>query len=224
MSASPSPWMRKAFSTPRLNAYAHATGHDVLVAERLYWWNIEVSAAFYGPLHCLEVALRNALHDELRGTYARDDWWTSAPLQAHGLSMVTEAGEKCRRRRRGPVSADDIVAELPFGFWTSLLSNHRHSQYDRRLWVPCLHRAFPHFRGRRRDLHDNLEAMRLLRNRIMHHEPIHHRDLGADHRKMYQLLGYIDARAAKEAIGMDRVPLVLRSRQAVCDGSQPPSF
>ncbi|WP_203923445.1 hypothetical protein [Rugosimonospora africana] len=77
------------------------------------------------------------------------------------------------------VTADDVVAELQFGFWTSLLSNHRGSQYGRLLWVPTLHRSFPHYHGRRRDLHDNYEAMRLLRNRIMHHEPIHHRDLMA---------------------------------------------
>lgn len=122
------------------------------------------------------------------------------------------------------MAADDIVAELSFGFWTSLLSNNRHSQYDRRLWVPYLHRAFPLYRGRRRDLHDKLEAMRLLRNRIMHHEPIHHRDLAADRRKVYELMGYLDAALAKEVSAMDRVPDVLRRRQAVCGGNQPPRF
>ncbi len=127
MSAPFSAWMSKALSLPRLDAYARAANGDALAAERLYWWNVQISGAFYGPLHCLEVALRNALHDELRSSYARDDWWT-------------------------------------------VLSNNRHSQYDRRLWVPCLHRAFPHYRGRRRDLYDNLETMRLFRNRIMHHE------------------------------------------------------
>lgn len=224
MSASFSAWMRKTFSAPRLDAYAQATGYDAPAAERLYWWNVEISGAFYGPLHCLEVALRNALHDELRSAYARDDWWSVAPLQANGMRMVAEARDKCGRRGRGSGSADDIVAELPFGFWISLLSNNRHSQYDRRLWVPSLHRAFPHYRGRRRDLHDNLETMRLLRNRIMHHEPIHHRDLASDHRKIYRLISYIDATAAKEALTMDRVPVVLRHRQAVCDGSKPPRF
>lgn len=224
MNAPFSAWMRKAFSDPRLDAYAQATNGDCATAERLYWWNVEISGAFYGPLHCLEVALRNALHDKLRAAYARDDWWAAAPLQPHGLQMITDARAKYARRGSRLASADDIVAELPFGFWTSLLSNNRHSQYDRRLWVPCLHRAFPHFRGRRRDLHDNLEAMRLLRNRIMHHEPIHHRDLAADHRKIYQLISYIDATAAKEASAMDRVPAVLRRRQAVRDGSQPPGF
>lgn len=224
MSASSSSWMRKTFSAPRLDAYTRAMNHDASAAERLYWWNIEVSGAFYGPLHCLEVALRNTLHDELRSSFAQDEWWRAAPLQPNGIRMITEADASCRRRSSSPITADDIVAELTFGFWTSLLSNNRHSQYDRRLWVPYLHRAFPYYHGRRRDIHDNLETMRLLRNRIMHHEPIHHRDLAADHRKIYQLINYIDVNTAKEALAMDRVPLVLGRRRAVCDGSQSPSF
>lgn len=224
MSAPLSGWMRKTFSAPRLDAYVRATNRDAVAAGRLYWWNVEISGAFYGPLHCLEMVLRNAMHDQLRSTFAQDAWWTVAPLQASGARMVAEAREKCRRRGRDPVSADDIVAELTFGFWTSLLSNNRHSQYDRQLWVPSLHRAFPHYRGRRRDVHDNLETMRLLRNRIMHHEPIHHRDLAADHRKIYQLINYVDATTAQEALAMDRVPAVLGRRRAVCDGSQPPRF
>ncbi|MEV4345800.1 hypothetical protein AB0J83_15115 [Actinoplanes sp. NPDC049596] len=224
MSAPAAAWMRKAFSVPRLDAYARAADHDFAVAERLYWWNVEISGAFYGPLHCLEVTFRNALHNELCVAFTRNDWWATAPLQSHGLRMVVEARDKCARRGRRLVSEDDIVAELPFGFWTSLLSNNRHSQYDRRLWVPCLHRAFPHYRGQRRDLHDQLEAMRLLRNRIMHHEPIHYRDLAADHRKIYRLIGFIDTTAAREALGMDRVAAILRRREAVCAGSRRPSF
>ncbi|MEV8518019.1 hypothetical protein [Dactylosporangium sp. NPDC051484] len=224
MSASFSEWMRSAFSEPRLEAYTAAANQDANTAERLYWWNIEISAAFYGPLHCLELVLRNALDVQLRSAYARDTWWDNAPLTASGMRMVTDAHEKCRRRGARHVAADDIIAELPFGFWTSLLSNSRGSRYDRQLWVPTLHRAFPYYHGRRGDLHDNLEAMRLLRNRIMHHEPIHHRDLAADHRKIYRLINFINTTAAKESLAMDRVPTVLGHRQAVCDGSRPPRF
>ncbi|WP_305789618.1 hypothetical protein [Symbioplanes lichenis] len=217
-------WMYRTFSVPRLQAYARATQSDVARAERLYWWNVEVYGAFYGPLHCLELALRNSLHDVLRTSYGRADWWTSAPLQAEGLRRVEETRRKRERRGRRPALPDDIVSDLSFGFWTSLVSNSPSSQYDRLLWVPHLHAAFPHYRGRRRDLHHHLEAMRLLRNRISHHEPIHHRDLAADHRRIYQLVGFIDPTAAEKARAMDRVPEVLLRREATCDGMQPPRF
>jgi hypothetical protein len=49
----------------------------------------------------------------------------------------------------------------------------------------------------------------LLRNRIMRHEPIHHRDLAADHRKIYRLLGYPSPDVALAAKALDRVPEVL---------------
>jgi hypothetical protein len=221
MSAKLPAWFSQAFSMPRLAPYLRAAGGDVVAAERLYWWNVEISGAFYGPLHCLEVTLRNALHGQLRTRYGRADWWVSAPLNPSGLRVVDEARQKCGRRRPG-ASADDIVAQLSFGFWASLLSAGL--SYDRLLWVPTLHRAFPYYSGRRRDLHDNLLTMVLLRNRIMHHEPIHHRDLAADHRKLYRLLGYLSPDSAKQALTLDRVPAVLARRRDVCVGVKPASF
>src|ERR1700721_1161807 len=102
------------------------------------------------------------------------------------------------------MSADDVVAGLSFGFWVSLLSR----TYDRYLWVPALHKAFPHYSGSRRELFDNFDAMRRLRNRVMHHEPIHHRHLEADHAKIYRLVGYITPDAVVWLQRFDRVPAV----------------
>lgn len=215
-------WIRDAFSTTRLDRYVAAAGGDVTAGLLLYWWNIEVSGAFYGPLHCLEVTLRNALNDQLRRRYDRPDWWTVAPLSPNGRHLVTEAHAKLTRRGRGPVAADDVVAALSFGFWVSLTSTG--AAYDRTLWVPTLHRAFPYYSGRRRTLHTNLVSVLLLRNRIMHHEPIHHRDLAADHRKIYRLLGYVNPRVAKEIQLLDRVPAVLGARRVTCGGVRPPRF
>ncbi|MEO7196347.1 MAG: hypothetical protein ABIZ05_16295 [Pseudonocardiaceae bacterium] len=176
----------------------------------LYWWNVEVSAAFYTPLHCLELSLRNALHARLCVRFDRVDWWSTAPLSDNGKRIVSDAVQKMVGRTSQRYVADDVVAELSFGFWVSLLS--RGAAYDRTLWVPALHRAFPFYRGRRQVLHDNLLAMVLLRNRIMHHEPVHHRDLRADHAKIYRLLGYISPRMVKELGAFDRVGEVLRRR------------
>ncbi|WP_405644055.1 hypothetical protein [Streptomyces uncialis] len=214
------PWMVKSFSALRLTRYLRAAQGDVAAAQRLYWWNIEASSALFGPLHCLELALRNALHHQLTQRYSREAWWEEAPLDPAGRRLVTKAHDKCARRGNTPVVPGSVVAELTFGFWTALLSRG----YDRHFWVPVLHRAFPHYRGRRDDLYDGLSSLVLLRNRIMHHEPIHHRDLAADHAKIYRMLGSIDARLAEEAQAMDRFPAVLARRQDVLRGSLPPRF
>ena len=70
----------------------------------------------------------------------------------------------------------------------------------------ALHNAFAGYHGDRETLRDSLQAMLMLRNRIMHHEPIHHRHLEADHAKIYRLLGYIEPEAASWLRGFDRVP------------------
>lgn len=42
-------WLDQAFSPVRLAPYMRACAGDGPTAERLYWWNVEVSGAFYGP-------------------------------------------------------------------------------------------------------------------------------------------------------------------------------
>jgi len=222
MQSEPPAWVRHALSLPRFAPYLHAAGGDVDGAVRLYWWNVEISGAFYGPLHCLELGLRNALHAQLRDVFGRPDWWAGAPLTQAGARMVADVEVKLRRRGTGAITADDVVAGLSFGFWVALLS--RGAAYDRAFWVPALHRAFPGYRGPRADLHDKLLAMVLLRNRIMHHEPIHHRDLRADHGKVYRLLSHLSPQLARLATSLDRVPQVLTRRAGVCGGSHPPRF
>ncbi|ONK13465.1 hypothetical protein [Streptomyces sp. MP131-18] len=223
-------WMSRAFSSSRLGPYLRATGGEAKAAVRLYWWNVEASAALYGPLHCLEISLRNALHRELSTAFGRPDWWMAAPLNDASMRLVTAARRKCRNELgygpgRRPVPHDSVVAGLNLGFWVALLSKGgRGGAYDRRLWVPTLHKAFPHYSGRRDDLHAVLDSLRRLRNRIMHHESIHRRDLVGDHTAIYRVLGHIDPVAAKEVQALDRFPTVLGHRKAAREGGRTPRF
>jgi hypothetical protein len=100
MSSEPPAWVHSALSLPRFVPYIAAASGDTDMAVRLYWWNIEISGAFYGPLHCLERGLRNALHRQLRTLFGRSDWWAGAPLTPSGLRMIAEVEAKLRRRVR----------------------------------------------------------------------------------------------------------------------------
>ncbi|NUP76675.1 MAG: hypothetical protein HOV96_03885 [Nonomuraea sp.] len=201
-------WIERTISVPRFAPYLAAFGGSSSPAWSLYQWNVEVSEAFYRPLHWLEISLRNAEHRELRERFERADWWHAAPLHEHDAGKVLRVENELRRRNNRPPRADDVVAELSFGFWVSLLGR----RYDRHLWVPALHRAFPHYRGAREPLRDNLQAMLLLRNRIMHHEPVHHRHLAADHAKIYRLLGHVEPELVTWLRAIDRLPDVLARR------------
>lgn len=65
------------------------------------------------------------------------------------------------------------------------------ANYDMTLWRPALHRAFPHARKARGDIHRPLDYLRTFRNRIAHHEPIFGRHLVADHASIMEVTGWI---------------------------------
>ncbi|MEU3748249.1 MULTISPECIES: hypothetical protein [Streptomyces] len=210
-------WMSEVLSEARLRAYVDFMRGDGPGAVRLYRWNVEASAALFGPFHWLEVALRNSVHNRLSEHHARPDWWAVAPLDGGGVRKVAEARRNCLGRGKAG-TPDDIVAELSFGFWGKLLTRSN----DRGFWVPVVHKAFPGYQGSRRVLADQVLSLVLLRNRIMHHEPIHHRDLREDHAKLYRVMGYVNQDLAKDVRAMDRFPAILADKpRALRDDRQP---
>ncbi|MEV6872643.1 hypothetical protein [Amycolatopsis sp. NPDC051128] len=209
-------WLDRNISEPRFRPYLDATGGDPAPALELYQWNIAVASAFYTPLHWLEVTLRNALHHELRSHFGRPDWWATAPLADNGRRAITRAHTQLTKRKAAGCP-DDLVTELSLGFWVSLLS--RGLAYDRTLWVPALHRAFPHHSGRRHDLHADLFPLLHFRNRIMHHEPIHQLDLRRYHSTIYRLLGYVSPQVSALSARLDRTPALLDNRPDATRGA-----
>ena len=65
---------------------------------RLYTWNTAISAAFYGPLQGLEVALRNAMSNALTATYGVH-WYDSAAcgFDAGTLNRIMAAKNELQR-------------------------------------------------------------------------------------------------------------------------------
>src|SRR3546814_17797872 len=54
-----SDWSSDVCSSDLFDTYLKWAGADQTLAERLYTYNVQLSAALYGPLHMLEVVLRN---------------------------------------------------------------------------------------------------------------------------------------------------------------------
>ncbi|GAA3844148.1 Abi family protein [Sphaerisporangium flaviroseum] len=183
--------LRRVLSQARLGEYAAVCGGDPVMALRLFCWNTEVAGALYGPLQHLELALRSVVDQQMRQLLGRADWWDAPEANLHFAAQqkINDARGQLRRQAI-PNTPEEVVNELPFGFWVGLLGSG--NRYDQRFWRTTLHRAFPHYRGRRRDLHQQLDYLRVLRNKIAHHGPIHHRHLQADHETVVEVLGYID--------------------------------
>ena len=106
------------------------------------------------------------------------------------LRLVGDAKDTLAKSRK-PVDPPRVVAELSFGFWVSLLGRGPSGRYETTLWRPAVHRAFPHIRSLRKHVHAPLDSLRVLRNRIAHHEPIFTRHLAADYARILTVIGWI---------------------------------
>lgn len=204
--------LEASLSAERLTAYLRATGSDRERALRLYLWNTEISAALYAPLRGLEVALRNALHRELSRVHG-PHWYDAPamPLASRAQALIRDATAAIAQQRK-PVIPPRVVAELSFGFWVSLLGPGPSGLYEMRLWRPILHKAFPNAKLPRKDAHHPPDRLRLLRNRIAHHEPIFTRTLADDYQSILQTLAWICADTAAWVSHHSAVPAVLAAR------------
>ena len=209
--------LEASFSPERLSTYLTAAGGDRKRALQLYTWNTEMSAAFYGPLQGLEIALRNAIHQQLTRCYSAA--WYDNPtvgLDLRGLERIAAA--KTETARAGhEATPGRLVAALSFGFWVSLLgsggrmdSDGRRANYEMTLWRPAIRRAFPHRMPlTRKQAHRPLNVLRQLRNRIAHHEPIFVRPLLEDHQRILEVTGWISPAAQAWIKHHSSVPRVL---------------
>lgn len=182
----------------------------------LYEWNMQAAASVMELVGMVEVVVRNALDRQLRSWVARravhGDWFDEAPLDDHGRRDVAKARARAGRGPRRDEVHGRVVAELTFGFWRYLVG----SRYHTSLWVPALHRAFPHgpgdLRKRRAAVERRMDHLHAARNRAAHHEPIHQRDLHRDHSDAIELLGWINPVAAEWATEVASLPAVLDAR------------
>lgn len=208
--------LETSFSRERLATYRRAARQDREKAARLYVWNAGVSAAFYGPLQGLEVTLRNAMHRKLADRYG-EAWYDNSSMGLDRGTLERIGGARTELARDG--HRDDphrIVAALSFGFWVSLLGpggrlgDGRRANYEMTLWRPALRGTFVHRAAlNRRQAHRPLNALRKLRNRIAHHEPIFARDLTRDHDRILEVAGWISPVTRAWIEHHSRVPAIL---------------
>lgn len=186
------------FATYRQSAANH---HDAL---RLYTWNTAVSAAFYGPLQALEVALRNAVHSAMSAGHGQNWLLTGQllrPSEQYSVTKVTNRLSKAKKQ----ITADRAVAELTFGFWVELFAN----AYDTSIWRTDLYRVFSPRIKNRQHIHDMLDRLRTLRNRIAHHEPIFQRNLQDDYDRIRLMVAAVNRPTLHWLDHHSRVPSAL---------------
>ena len=188
--------VKAALSPARMGTYevaAGVQGDDDLSALILYAWNAQVSGALLSPLHICEVVVRNAVADALEAVYGARWPWSptferSLPDPQRGYSPRKDL----QNARRSAHTTGTVIPELKFVFWQKMFT----SRYDTRVWDHHLRRVMPGLDlakaipDLRKTIYDDLEKVRLLRNRVAHHEPIFTRALSDDYQTIRTLVEY----------------------------------
>ncbi len=169
--------VQKGISVARLSSYA-TQGQTLAKTLKKYGENVRLCEALYPLMQQLEIVLRNQFELVLVKKYGQDCYRDSNLLyllDRHERGEVFKAVEKLASAKK-PIHSGSVVAELMFGFWTSLFSK----AYESEFWRPYNTVLFPATTPNNRNvqmIRDELTKIRQLRNRIAHHEPINKQPL-----------------------------------------------
>lgn len=189
--------LEASLSAERLGTYLRKSKGNREQAIRLHIWNTAISAAFYGPLQCLEITLRNAMHARLSEAYGVTWYDDPSGILDHGTHTRIAGAREDLKRDGYPDDPPHVVAALPFGFWIMLLGAGGRmtaggkANYEMTIWRKAGFRVFRHSRVTRKAAHKPLNYLRTLRNRIAHHEPIIDRHLAADYASIQQVMAWM---------------------------------
>lgn len=193
--------LEAALSLERFGRYLDWAEGERPRAISLYTLNTRVSESLYVPLQTLEVVLRNRIHSVM-ATDRGEAWFQGgALLGARQPEQLAKAIQDIRDERKDATSGR-IVAALTFSFWTGMFG----TVYEE-LWQKSLHRIGTRPGGKkltRKDFSAPLTPIRILRNRIAHHEPIIIWDLRKHHDKIVEIIGWLSPSAQEWCRTNDR--------------------
>ena len=185
----------KALSIPRLEKYKKACNGDKNKALILYRYNIKLCQKFYGVLGVLEVTLRNAIDTHYRNQFDDNEWIISQATNGFLTDYQdTIFKERDKLLKNDIYTHDKLISSLSFGVWTFMFSRKCYKNAGKTLL-----KIFPNKTPglNQKDIYEELDKIRLFRNRIAHHEHICFNsfgDIGIDSAKyIYNLMGkYIE--------------------------------
>jgi hypothetical protein len=184
-------------STNRLNSYRTlAPGGNTEELIGAYYWNKALCGALYPVLQCVEITLRNAIHQSASTLFSTTAWYdrllrlvgdevglSSGWFDANGRRIKKTTSERNLQKAKDVLinagkraSPPGVVSELSFGFLGFLLNSQFEDIPNRtKLWPNLLINVFPNApagQRSRNNLYHKFARIRRLRNRISHHEPL----------------------------------------------------
>jgi hypothetical protein len=201
--------LKHSFSVAKLDAFRKPQSDDLDTISQ-YIWNISICESFYPLLHNLEVSFRNGMNLAISNQLKNNDWILNqtAFLGTKSQNEINKAvGELTKNRKT--ITANRIVAEMTFGFWTQLLSNQYQTVFwNKRTFYNDVFQKLPRKLHNRQFLADRFHNIRKFRNRIFHHERILHKNLPKMHDEILDTIGLINPTLQKTTLLLDRFSVV----------------
>lgn len=149
-----------------------------------------LAEALYPAIQGLEVGFRNRIYRCIADAVGSEEWLDQPFLYPSEKEMITAAREALTLRNK-PETVPFLVAELKFGFWTSL-ADARYST----MWPKIIKKVFPLMPNSIRNLIEvsrRLNKARRLRNSVFHHRSIWHwHDLEQHHQNVFDLMKWME--------------------------------
>jgi hypothetical protein len=180
--------VERLLSPERFPTYLYHAAGNRKMALHFYLRNLRLSSSLFEVIGGFEVTLRNSIHITLSDSLQSEKWYDNPPIPwlSHERTALQIAKKHIQSRQK-QITSGRVIAELTLGFWCGLTG----SPYRDAIWIPHMHRAFPHKRLGRKAAFERLNAIRELRNRIAHHEFILNFDLPVLYANILETLGWI---------------------------------
>jgi hypothetical protein len=212
--------MEREFTSRRLSIYE---GKSLAERLELHQWDAQLSAAIMPALASFEIVFRNRVH-RLVGEFLGQNDWMVSPQAYRSLGSkeqksigdaVASAQNHLARSSTQELRDDHVIAASSLSLWTKIVSTYyRNSIWDSRGRSHRLGALFPNAAAdlpALGQIHEELKEIRLLRNRVAHHESIAKRPdlLAKNHERIHRYLQWMSPDVAMLVALADTLPDVL---------------
>ncbi|MEO0684953.1 MAG: hypothetical protein AAFY76_07885 [Cyanobacteria bacterium J06649_11] len=198
--------LEQSFSKERMAIYVHEARGNKQRAFQLYAWNSAIASTIAICLQGLEITLRNKCNEALVRNHG-NRWLFNLPLRGNDSQQIARAIETLRKQNK-EVAPASLIPELSFGFWISLLR----PTYTHTLWNKALRHAFSRKKLSPKAIYPPFNHLRILRNRIAHHEPILKRHLEKNYDNINEKLEWLCTETAQWVAHHNSFHEIMKSR------------
>lgn len=167
-------------SVERLKSFIRNENDTINDVLSRYIDNIQISQSLYPELSVLEITLRNSIDSMLKTNFSEN--WLEEEVKFNKIlekkeynilvDVYNSTEEECKKDSK-EFTSGKVIANLNFGFWTSLCSK----QYSLTIWhkKKCFRSVFANYPSKKQEISKisrQLYEIRRIRNRIFHYEQI----------------------------------------------------